>query len=80
MKVYELTSFNIENQFFNEKRFFSNMKAAKEQYELLKNYLIYNHDLNPESIEYWGGEKQILDGKFIICITTHDVVKSASGY
>ena len=50
-KIYILTAYNLKQNFYTEKLYFTSYKKALASKEYLINYLIENHSLNENNIE-----------------------------
>ena len=50
-KIYILTAYNLKQNFYTEKAYFTSYKKALKSKEYLINYLIENHSLNKNNIE-----------------------------
>ena len=50
-KIYILTAYNLKQNFYIEKCYFTNYKKALASKEYVINYLIENHSLNKNNIE-----------------------------
>lgn len=50
-KIYILTAYNLKQNFYTKKLYFTSYKKALASKEYLINYLIENHNLNKNNIE-----------------------------
>ena len=50
-KIYILTAYNLKQNFYTEKLYFTSYKKALASKKYLINYLIENHSLNENNIE-----------------------------
>lgn len=50
-KIYILTAYNLKQNFYTEKLYFTSYNKALASKEYLINYLIENHSLNENNIE-----------------------------
>jgi len=78
-KVYVLTSFNLKNQFFNCKAYYSNRKAAEESRDLLIKNLKEAHDLDDSISEMCVGS-QIIGGKFNVSLVDFMLCSKTSSW
>tara|TARA_R110002126_G_scaffold143260_4_gene289424 strand:+ start:408 stop:653 length:246 start_codon:yes stop_codon:yes gene_type:complete len=71
-KIYILTAYNLKQNFYTEKLYFTSYKKAMASKEYLINYLIENHNLNKNNIEYHINSS-ILDDSYNITLLKENI-------
>ena len=84
-KVYKLTAFNMQGNYFTETLYFSNKKEALKQMSLLKEYLIDKYNLSVGNIENIGQSSDVtfttfLDNVYNVTLTEYELRAKASSY
>jgi|TARA_R110002167_G_scaffold345679_1_gene556121 hypothetical protein len=71
-KIYILTAYNLKQNFYTEKLYFTSYKKAMASKEYLINYLIENHNLNKNNIEKHINSS-ILDDSYNITLLKENI-------
>ena len=87
MLIHKLTAYDLSHKGFVEEAYFTSKSKAEKSMETLRDYLIWNHDLQDEMIDIFENtsfagtvRSWIIGDKFNISLVSHYISKDVLRY